>query len=248
MKKGKGILSYIYAILSILLVWYIIHVALDSFVVPNPFEVIKEFFRILGTDLIKHLGASTYRLLVALTLTTVLGYVIGLSIGISRRVNKVFSPILYLIFPIPRIAFLPVFMILFGLGDLSKIVLIIAIAVFQVILSTRDGVLEVPKDLILSASSLHLSKWDLIKEIYIPATLPKLFTSLRIALGSSMAALFFAENYATKLGIGYFIMNSWVQVNYVKMYCGIIAVSMLGIIIFKLIDGAEKIICKWRFL
>ncbi|HAX73724.1 MAG TPA: ABC transporter permease, partial [Firmicutes bacterium] len=142
--------------------------------------------------------------------------------------------------------FLPIFMILFGLGDTSKIILIVAIAVFQIIISTRDGVKEISKDIFLSAKSLKLSNLDILLHIVIPSTLPKFFTSLRIVLGSSMAALFFAENYATKFGIGYFIMNAWVKVDYVEMYAGIISISFFGIILFKTIDYMQNKFCHWK--
>ncbi|MGL4989895.1 MAG: ABC transporter permease [Sarcina sp.] len=245
--KLKGILKYLYAILIILTFWYIVHKLLNSFVVPSPLEVFVNFFKIALPKLSKHVVVSGFRLLIALSITSIIGYSLGLYIGINKKANNLISPIIYLLFPIPRIAFLPVFMIIFGLGDLSKIILIIAIAVFQIIVSTRDSTKEISNELLLSAKSLKLSKKDMIKDIYIPATLPKFFTALRIGVGSGMAALFFAENYATKYGIGYFIMNSWTKVDYVGMYSGIIAISILGIIIFKIIDLIEEKMCKWKF-
>lgn len=244
MKRIKALYKYIYAVITILIFWYIFYILLDSFVIPNPIDVIKEFFSSTNI-LLTHVLASSFRLFIALTITIILGYTIGVLIGVNKKVDKLISPILYLFFPVPRIAFLPVFMILFGLGDVSKIILIIAIAIFQIIITTRDAAKDIDKDLLLSARSLKLSKTNMIKHIYIPATLPKLFTSVRIALGSSMAALFFAENYATKKGIGYYIMNSWINVDYEAMYSGIIAISILGIILFKSIDLIQKKVCKW---
>ena len=244
MKRIKALYKYIYAVITILIFWYIFYILLDSFVIPNPIDVIKKFFSSTKI-LLTHVLASSFRLFIALTITIILGYTIGILIGVNKKVDKLISPILYLFFPVPRIAFLPVFMILFGLGDISKIILIIAIAIFQIIITTRDAAKDIDKDLLLSARSLKLSKTNMIKHIYIQATLPKLFTSVRIALGSSMAALFFAENYATKKGIGYYIMNSWINVDYEAMYSGIIAISILGIILFKSIDLIQKKVCKW---
>ena len=238
--------KFIYPVLSVFIFWYVLHKMLNSFIVPNPFYVLYRFKETALPKLLIHVVFSGFRLFISLSITIILGYFIGLFTGINEKLDNLISPILYLFFPIPRIAFLPVFMILFGLGDLSKIILIIAISIFQVIITTRDATKQIPLDLILSARSLNLSKGEMLKHIYIPATLSKLFTSIRIALGSSMAALFFAENYATKYGIGYFIMNSWVKVDYEEMYCGIIAISMLGIGLFKLIDIVQRKICKWE--
>ncbi|MDB1931956.1 MAG: ABC transporter permease [Clostridium sp.] len=246
MTRFKKVYKYIYAISVVLVFWYLLHIILNSFVVPNPIDVIKKLFQVGFKVMSTHLVASLFRLLIALTITITLGYLIGLLIGINNKIDNLISPIVYLFFPVPRIAFLPVFMILFGLGNTSKVVLIIAIAIFQIIISVRDGAKEISKELILSAKSLKLSKAQMIKHIYIPATLPRLFTSLRIALGSSIAALFFAENYATKYGIGYYIMNSWIKVDYEGMYAGIILISLLGITMFKIIDILQNRICKWE--
>lgn len=246
MDRFKQVYKYIYAMTVVFIFWYVLHVTLDSFVIPNPIDVISKLFNV-GYDIIStHLIASVLRLIVALSITTILGYSIGVAIGVNEKLDSLVSPIVYLFFPVPRIAFLPVFMILFGLGNTSKIVLIVAIAIFQIIISVRDGVKEIPNELILSAKSLKLSSCEMIKHIYIPATLPRLFTAIRIALGSSMAALFFAENYATKYGIGYYIMNSWIKVDYEGMYCGIIVISLLGIVMFKVIDILQGRICKWQ--
>lgn len=246
MKRFKQIYKYIYAISVVLIFWYLLHIILDSFVIPNPIDVISKLFKVGFSVITTHLVTSLLRLLVALLITTILGYFIGLSIGVNNKLDSLVSPIVYLFFPVPRIAFLPVFMILFGLGNISKIVLIVAIAIFQIIISVRDGAKEIPDEVILSAKSLKLSRSQMIRHIYIPATLPRLFTSIRIALGSSMAALFFAENYATKYGIGYYIMNSWIKVDYEGMYAGIILISILGIIMFKVIDILENKICRWQ--
>lgn len=245
MIEVKKVYKYIYAISVVLVFWYFLHIVLNSFVVPNPIDVLKKLFQVGVKVMSTHLLVSLFRLLIALIVTITFGYLIGLLIGINDKIDNLISPIVYLFFPVPRIAFLPVFMILFGLGNTSKIVLIIAIAIFQIIISVRDGAKEIPKELILSAKSLKLSKVQMIRHIYFPATLPRLFTSLRIALGSSIAALFFAENYATKYGIGYYIMNSWIKVDYEGMYAGIILISFLGITMFKLIDILQNRICKW---
>ena len=81
--------------------------------------------------------------------------------------------------------------------------------------------------------------------LILPAVMPKIITSLRISVGVSISILFFGENFATTYGIGYFIMNSWMMVNYVEMFSGIIALSIMGLFIFKLIDLLEKRFCGW---
>jgi NitT/TauT family transport system permease protein len=136
-------------------------------------------------------------------------------------------------------------MILFGLGNAPKIILIIIIIIFQIIIAARDGVREIPRELFYSVLSLGLSRYELYRHLIIPAVLPKIITSLRISVGVSISVLFFAENFATTYGIGYFIMNSWLMVNYVEMFSGIQALSLMGLLLFKLIDILENKLCRW---
>ena len=158
MKKFNNIYKYIYAITVVFIFWYLLHIILNSFVIPNPIEVISRLFKVGYSIISTHLIASLLRLLIALLITTILGYSIGILIGVNDKLDNLISPIVYLFFPVPRIAFLPVFMILFGLGNTSKIVLIVAIAIFQIIISVRDGAKEISKELILSAKSLRVFK------------------------------------------------------------------------------------------
>lgn len=163
----------------------------------------------------------------------------------KQKVDDFISPIIYILYPLPKVAFLPVLMILWGLGDLPKIILIIIIIIFQIVLAARDGVKEIPKELFMSVRSLDLSKIGVYRHLILPAILPKIFTALRICIGVSISVLFFAENFATTYGIGYFIMNSWSMVNYLEMFSGIFALGLLGLLLFKILDLIEDIFCKW---
>ena len=90
-----------------------------------------------------------------------------------------------------------------------------------------------------------MSRAQLYRHIIIPAIMPKIITALRLTVGTGIAVLFFSENFATRYGIGYFIMNSWVVVNYVEMFSGILALSIMGLLLFKIIDKLESRFCAW---
>ncbi|MGI6112939.1 MAG: ABC transporter permease [Mahellales bacterium] len=235
----------LYGALIIIILWYILHFAIASSIVPSPHETIINFIKILPDPLLFHLAASLGRILAAVAVSLVIGVAIGLWIGMNERADKFFSPVLYILYPLPKIALLPIFMILFGLGNTSKIILIIVILVFQIVVTTRGGVKELTKELFLSARSLGMNRVQLYRHLVIPAVLPKIITALRISIGTSIAVLFFSENYAATYGIGYFIMNRWSMVNYVEMFSGILGLSVLGFGLFKLIDFAEEKLCIW---
>jgi ABC-type nitrate/sulfonate/bicarbonate transport system permease component len=151
----------------------------------------------------------------------------------------------YLLYPLPKIAFLPLFLILFGLGNLSKVVLLFAVMVFQVFLAVRDGLAGLPVEYRRAADALGVRGWRRIRRLYLPASLPALFTSLRISVGIGMAVLFFAENYATEFGLGYLVMNAWVMADYPMMFAAILALGIAAAGIMALLDLIQRLSCPW---
>jgi len=243
--KTKSRLNIFYGALLIIVFWWVLHIIFSSKVIPSPYTVIINFFNILIPVLLPHLVMSLYRIVTAVLLALLLGVSIGLFTGINNRVDQYISPVIYLIYPIPKIAFLPIFMLLFGLGDRSKIILIMVIVIFQIIVTTRDSVKNINPEYFYSARSMGVTGWETYRHVIIPAILPQILTALRITVGTSIAVLFYAENFATQYGIGYHIMNSWIMVNYVDMFSGILAVSILGLLIFQSIDLLEDHFCHW---
>ncbi len=235
----------IYGSIMVIIFWYILHYLIKSAVVPSPHQTIYHFFVIFPRILIIHLISSLGRIIAAILISLFLGVIFGLLLGMNKHFDSLFTPVVYILFPIPKIAFLPVLMILLGLGNLPKIILITIIIIFQIIVTTRDAVKGLSKELFYSVQSLGMSKFQMYQHMILPAILPKILTSLRISVGTSIAVLFFAENFATRYGIGYFIMNSWSTVDYLGMFSGILALSIMGLSLFKLIDFLENKLCAW---
>lgn len=242
----KNILSHIYAFIVLLLLWTLLHTYVGETMVPSPLEVLKTSINLLQTDFYLHILYSIYRIIISIGISILIGVPIGIFIGMNKIANQIISPIIYLIYPIPKIAFLPIFMILFGIGEKSKIILMITIILFQMLIVTRDSVLQIDETVLMSAKIMKFSNLNLCFDVIIPAILPKLFSALRISVGISISALFFSENYATKYGIGYFIMNSWSMVDYKEMFVGVVALSLMALAIYKVIDLLEKITCPWN--
>ncbi len=246
-ERAHGGYQTLLAILAILAFWTILHFALRSAIIPSPWQTGAAFLRILPI-LSRHLLASLGRIAAAIAAAGSAGSAIGLWTGLSRRADALVSPIVYLLYPVPKIAFLPVLMLLFGLGNLPKVLLIVFIIVFQFVIATRDGVREIPRELYYSVRSLGLGQAGLYRHLILPAVLPRIITSLRITFGVSVSVLFFGESFATENGIGYFIMNAWLLADYVEMFAGILALSLLGLFIFQLIDLLERRFCRWALV
>jgi NitT/TauT family transport system permease protein len=229
----------------VLIFWYVLHIAMRSNIIPAPYETIVTLIKLMNGVLLLHIGVSLFRVAAAMVISMGIGVPLGLWMGLSRRADSVLTPVAYILYPIPKVAFLPLFLVLFGLGNGSKIILIISIIVFQIILAVRDGVKEIPEELYYSVKSLGLNRWQTYTNLVFPAVLPKIISALRVSIGVSIATLFFSENFATTYGIGYFIMNCWVMVDYVQMFAGILAMSIMGILIFKAVDWMERKLCPW---
>ncbi|MTI71942.1 MAG: ABC transporter permease [Firmicutes bacterium] len=241
MIKNKSL----YSSIIVIIFWYLLYLVIDIKVIPSPIDTIIEFFKLLKGKLIIHLSYSIFRIFLALIISLILGISLGIFLGLNKKYDEFISPIIYLLYPIPKISFLPVLMIIFGLGNLSKIILITLIILFQILVTTKDSIKELKKEHFYSINSMGANNIQIYKHLIFPAILPKLLTALRISIATSIAVLFFAENFATTYGIGYFIMDSWIRVNYIQMFSGILAISILGLFIYKSIDLIERKYCRW---
>lgn len=240
------VLSKTYAVVSVLGIWLGLHYTLDAFIVPHPVNVMVYFVEyVIDGVLLKHIFASLWRILLAMLGSVLIGGFLGIVTGSVPIVDRYLTPIVYLFYPVPRVAFLPVFLLLFGLGDESKVLLMIAVASFYVLIPVRDAIKELPATYGMIAQQFGFTRRMWIVEVILPAISPAFFTALKLTLGTSMATLFFAENYATQYGMGYFIMNSWFKSDYIGMYAGIVMLSLVGNLLFDGVSWVQRRVMKW---
>jgi NitT/TauT family transport system permease protein len=245
--KPRQLLSYAATILLIYLFWYILSLLLGSTLLPDPFVVFSEGFReVRDYPFWEHVGASSFRILAGLIIAFFTAIPLGLFLGSNPRFDRIFSPLIYLGYPIPKIVLMPIIFVLFGLGDLSKIVLISMIIFFQLLITTRDAARTIDTEVIYSLKSLGGTRFDFYRHVVWPVSLPGIFTSLRIVTGTSVAVLFFVESIGTNKGLGFYIIDSWGRADYATMFVGIISLSTIGIIIYETFDLLEKRLCKWK--
>lgn len=239
------LLTTVVTVMLIVLAWQAVSMILQTSAFPPPGEAILSFVQLFFSDLIPHLQISLYRVGVSLIIAALLGIPLGLFLGKNKRADNFSAPFLYLTFPVPKVVFLPIFLILLGIGNVSKIVMITLIVFYQIVVTTRDAARNVQHEYVLSVKSLKASPWELYQHVYFPACLPSILTSLKLGLGTAMAILFLVETYATQEGIGFFIMNSWSSLAYDKMFAGIIAMGLMGFLLYLLLDSCEKVFCSW---
>ncbi|MFP3909757.1 MAG: ABC transporter permease [Archaeoglobaceae archaeon] len=237
--------SYLVAVAIIIFLLHLLSLAVDSPALPAPPEVLKALVtQFLEESLLEHFLVSSYRVIYAIALALSLAVPVGL-LSHERGVDKLVTPFLYLLYPIPHIVLLPLIIILFGIGDASKIVLIALIIFFQILVTTRDASRNVSQYYVYSLLSLGAGKKDVYRHVIFPASLPKILTALRISIGTSIAILFFAESFATVRGLGYIIMDSWSRADYPGLYAGIVSMAILGFTLYVILEAIEKRVCRW---
>lgn len=238
-------LSYLIGACALLVLWYLIAQAAELPILPSPERVAERLAGIFLSDIAVHGAYSLWRIAAGLCLAILIGFPLGMIMGYFPRADRYLAPIVYLTYPIPKIALLPILMLLAGLGEMSKILMIFLIIVFQVVVAVRDGIHAIPKEIYEPLVSLGASFGEVFREILWPASLPKFLTAVRVAMATAISVLFFTETFGTQYGIGYFIMDAWLRVNYLDMYAGIIVLSGIGLLLFGLLDFVEYQTCRW---
>lgn len=233
--------------LATLAIWELLALLINRPVFPPPTAVLVVFARQFLGDLGRHLLVSALRVVAAIGLAVLVAVPAGLGLGQIRALNRIFAPLIYIVHPIPKIVFLPVILVLFGSGNLSKVFLIALILFFQILVVVRDEAADLRPELILSVRSIGAGRRALFRFVYLPASIPAVLTALRISVGTAVAVLFIAETYATTSGLGYYIIvESWGALRYAQMYAGVLAMSLLGLALYFAVDGLDRRLCPWR--
>jgi NitT/TauT family transport system permease protein len=237
------------AVLALLLLWQLTAWLVNRPILPGPLLVARVFVEELQGDLVGHFFTSLWRVVASTLLAIAAAAPAGLALGQSKRLNALFSPFIYLVYPVPKVVFVPIVLLFFGLGDTPKIVIIFLILFFQILVLVRDQAAGLRPELIQSVRSLGAGRRALFRYVYLPASLPAILTALRQSVGTAVAVLYVAELYATQKGLGYYIyLNGSTLLNYPAMYAGIVAMSLLGLGLYFSVDWLERRWCRWRFV
>ena len=193
-----------------------------------------------------HVLVSLWRVVAAMAIGMGLALPAGVWIGRSRRVATVATPLIHLLYPIPKVVFLPVLLVLLGLGNAPKVVLIALTVFFQTLVSVRDAARAVPAPYLAAVRAFGANRWQTVWHVVLPASLPALFTSLRINVGTAIAILFLAESIAGDSGIGYYVMQMWAMIDYPAMFAGIIAMAAIGVALYETLELVEHVALRWQ--
>lgn len=233
---------------ALLALWWLLALVVNRPLLPNPWEVAKAFVYEMGHGLMGHFLASLWRVVASTLLSIALAAPAGLVLGQSKRLDAFFAPVIYLLYPIPKVVFVPIILLFLGIGDFPKIIIITLILFFQILVLVRDQAAALRPELIQSVRSLGAGRRALFRYVYLPASLPAVLTALRQSVGTAVAVLYIAELFATQKGLGYYIYyNGSTLFNYPAMYAGVVAMSLLGLGLYFAVDLLERWLAPWQY-
>jgi NitT/TauT family transport system permease protein len=241
------------AILLLLVLWYV--ASRSSLIkpgyLPTPEELggtlvdlVKNGYQ--GQPLMRHIGISLFRTLVGFALGVAVGVPLGLLTGYSRRAGAMISPIMAFIRPIPPIAFIPMAVLYFGLGEVGKIVLIVFVSFNYVQANAQAGAANFPIAYRRAADSLGLTRAQTFYRIILPGALPQIFTGLKVALALSWAVVVAAELVGAQSGLGFMISDAALLFRIPVVFIGIALIGAIGLLMNLTLNLLEARIVHWK--
>ncbi|PIE15722.1 MAG: ABC transporter permease [Rhodobacterales bacterium] len=237
----------VFAILILLAEWGTRSGWISALMLPRPSDVLQTFQELYESGLLfKHLGPSLSRLLVGAAIGVSIGISVGVLIGLFSYIRSGLVPVVAAIFPIPKIALLPLFVIWFGIGEGSKYALIAFGTFTPTVVATYGAVDNVDRTLIRMGQSFGLSRWSIIRKIVLPGAMPGILSGLRISLAIAIILLVAAEMLGAEYGIGAYILEAGSLYDLERLFAGVVILSLLGVLVSACIGLIERRLLSWR--
>src|SRR5205814_8603879 len=201
----------------------------------------------LGTrELYQVAAASLLRALPGFAIGTLIGILLGLAAGIARGLDEMLSPLVFLTYPVPKIVMLPVFMIWFGIGDLSKVLIIALACFYPCFINAYYGARATPRILVWSARNMGAGDAEIFRRVVLPAALPLVFAGLRVALALSFIMMFATEMINARSGLGHLIREAENSLRFDLMYVSLLSIAILGYAGDRLLRYSRKYFLPWE--
>jgi len=231
----------------VVLLWQLLWLSGLPQYILGPFEILKHFFAALGSaELYGHIGASLMRSLPGFAVGTLLGIALGLLAGVSRAFDQMLSPIVFLSYPVPKIVMLPIFMLWFGIGDLSKILIIAFACFYPTFINAYYGAKTTPSILVWSGLNMGAGRWRIFRKVVVPSALPLILAGLRVSLALSFIVMFAAEMINASSGLGYLIRAAESGLRFDLMYVSLVAIAILGYLGDTLLRLVRRRALAWQ--
>lgn len=220
--------------------------------IPAPVEVFSYFFRSCVTPIGKeytlpvHALISLKRIVIGYAAAVILGIACGIGIAMSRTFNAIFKPLFELIRPIPTLAWIPLALVWFGSGEMSKYFIVFYGAFANIVINTHAGISSVDPVLIGAARMLGAKENQLLTTVILPASVPHIFSGMQIALSASLMGVIASEMVKANEGVGWVIFAAQETGNTVQILAAMVAIAILGFVIATAMRAVERKLCAWN--
>ena len=249
--KSRKIVAPIIAITAILIVWQLLTLSPDANL-PGPIKVIAQTWELIinpffdkgatNKGLFWQIFASLQRVATGFTLAAIVGIIVGILVGTNAFLFDALDPIFQVLRTIPPLAWLPISLAAFQQSNPSAIFVIFITSIWPIIINTITGVHQIPQDYVNVSKVLKLSQKEYFLDVVFPATVPYIFTGLRIGIGLSWLAIIAAEMLIGGVGIGFFIWDAWNAANISQIILALVYVGVVGLLLDKLIGYIAKLV------
>lgn len=219
--------------------------------VPPPMAILTKFVTIwnsgfTGTPFLEHLMISTVRVFSAFILACVIGLPLGLAMGMSPVMKGLFDPPIEFYRPIPPLAYLPLMIIWFGIGETSKILLIFLSVFAPIVLGARSGVKSAAIEQIHAAYSFGATRWQVMRYVIMPSAMPEILTAMRVGIGFGWTTLVAAEMVAATKGLGYMVLSASQFLQTPVVIMGIFVIAIIAFAFDLLMRFVERRVVPWK--
>jgi NitT/TauT family transport system permease protein len=234
-------------LIAVLLVWQLAALRGLPDYLLSPLQISKFFVEALGTaELYENVWASLKRSLPGFVLGSLLGAALGLAAGTARWLDRMLSPAVFLTYPVPKIVMLPIFMLWFGIGDLSKVLIIALACFYPVFINAYYGVRQTRSILVWSALNMGATPAMVFRRVVVPSAAPMIFASLRVSLALSFIVMFAAEMINARSGLGHMIRTAENSLRFDLMYVSLLAIAILGYTGDRLVRFTHSRVLAWQ--
>jgi NitT/TauT family transport system permease protein len=233
-------------LLGLLAIWQVGAMALRADYLPTPVAVLPDLRAMLiGGDIWGDMGASLYRLAVGFAIGLAAGVPLGIVCGRSIAVRQCVNPLLALFYPVPKAALIPILMLWFGAGDLSKILIITLTVSLPIVYHAQQGAAAVEEKLLWSARAISLSSAAILWRVVLPASLPELLLGVRVGIVIGLIVMISSEMIVRQNGLGYDIFNAMDMAQYTLTYAVIVIVGVLGYVLDSGFEALRRRLTFW---
>jgi len=219
---------------------------IDPLFLPPPSSVFLDIWRLaVGGSLLADIGASLRRVVVGFVVALVVSVAVGALMARSRLVEGLIDPLVELVRPVSPLALFPLALLWFGIGDASKVFLIALACSFPIILNTYAGVRAIEPSLLLAARSLGATPWEILRRVALPASLPHVFTGVRLAWGVALIVIIASEMIGSVSGLGYMVLTAQQTFRVERVFAGIIIIGVLGFATDQGMRALQRWLVPW---